>query len=169
MTKTARVLNVFLASPDDVKQERAAAEKIVDDLNKIIRTRLGWTIWLYRWEDTTPGFGRPQEIINAAVDNCDLFIGLLWKRWGQPSGKYSSGFEEEYERVRARRRESEPPEIWLVFKSVDEASLKDPGPQLSKVLEFRKAQSSLGEGLYQQVADFDDWKRSLGNWIWQYF
>ena len=62
MPRTSRVLNVFLASPDDVKPERVAAEELVEDLNKIIRSRLGWTIWLYKWEDTTPGFGRPQEI-----------------------------------------------------------------------------------------------------------
>jgi len=166
--RTARVLNVFLASPDDVRTERVAAEELVADLNKIIRGRLGWTIWLHKWEDTTPGFGRPQEIINEAVDSCDLFVGLLWKRWGQPSGKYSSGFEEEYERARSRRKETEAPEIWLIFKTVDEESLRDPGPHLAKVLQFRKMQSALGEILYSEVGDLDDWKRKLNGWLLDY-
>jgi hypothetical protein len=159
---------VFLASPDDVKGERVAAEELIAELNKIIGGRLGWSIWLHKWEDTTPAFGRPQEIINEAVDGCDLFIGLLWKRWGQPSGKYSSGFEEEYERARSRRKETGAPEIWLVFKRVDEESLKDPGQQLGRVLEFRKNQSDLGEVLYREVNDVNEWKSKLNNWLLDY-
>src|ERR1700687_3293937 len=103
MQTTLRVLKVFLASPGDVKPERMAAEELVSDLNKHLGGILGWHIALYKWEDAIPGYGRPQEIINAAVDECSLFIGLLWESWGQPTGKYSSGFEEEYERALARR------------------------------------------------------------------
>src|SRR6266581_3527040 len=102
MQTSARVLNVFLASPSDVGDERLAAEAVISDLNKITGRRLGWNIHLDKWEDTPPGFGRPQDIINPAVDTCDLFIGLLWQHWGLATGKYSSGFEEEFERARLR-------------------------------------------------------------------
>ena len=110
-------------------------------VNRLAGRHFGVHIELYRWEDTPPGFGRPQEIINQMVDECDLFIGLLWERWGQSTGKYSSGFEEEFERARDRRKTQGQPEIWLVFKEIDESKLKDPGPQLSHVLEFRKQQT----------------------------
>jgi hypothetical protein len=36
---------------------------------------------------------------------------------------YSSGFEEEFERARARRRDTEQPDIWLTFKKVDPSKL----------------------------------------------
>jgi hypothetical protein len=111
-----RILKVFLASPGDVKLERVAAEELVNEMNKYLRA-LGWQIALYMWEDVVPGFGRPQEIINASVDECDVFLGLLWEKWGQQTGKYSSGFEEEFERALKRRKDSGQPEIWLVFKA----------------------------------------------------
>src|SRR6266849_6920065 len=167
MQTTVRVLKVFLASPDDVRPERMAAEELVNNLNKFIG-HFGWHIALYKWEDAIPGYGRPQEIINAAVDDCALFIGLLWERWGQPTGKYSSGFHEEYERALARRKTTNDPEIWLVFKAASPEKMKDPGTELTKVLEFRRTQSSLREVLYKEVLDSDDWKTKLQNWLWSH-
>ena len=51
-------------SPGDVKPERAAADELVNDMNKQMRD-LGWQVILYKWEDVPPGFGRPQEIIKT--------------------------------------------------------------------------------------------------------
>jgi hypothetical protein len=167
MQTTIRTLKVFLASPGDVKEERNAAEELVIDINKQLRD-FGWQIMLYMWEDVAPGFGRPQEIINNRVDECTVFIGLLWERWGQQTGKYSSGFEEEFERALARCKETGEPEIWLVFKAANPDKVKDPGPELSKVLEFRNRQSSLREVLYKEVSDCGDWKSKLNNWLWSY-
>lgn len=167
MQSTIRILKVFLASPGDVKPERAAAEELVVDMNKQLRS-LGWQIILYMWEDVVPGFGRPQEIINENVDECAVFVGLLWEKWGQQTGKYTSGFEEEFERALARRKATGEPEIWLVFKAVTADKIKDPGPELSKVLGFRKTQISLGEVLYKEVPDLNDWKSKLTNWLWSH-
>ncbi len=167
MQSTIRTLKIFLASPGDVKPERAAAEDLVNGMNKQLRA-LGWQIMLYMWEDAIPGFGRPQEIINASVDECDVFLGLLWERWGQQTGKYSSGFEEEFERALARRRATGEPEIWLVFKAANPDKINDPGAELSKVLDFRNRQTSLREFLYKEVSDCEDWKSQLTNWLWFY-
>lgn len=164
MQRTRRVLNVFLASPSDVNSERAMADDVVATVNRLVRL-LGWQIDLHKWEDTSPGFGRPQAKINPMVDECDLFIGLLWQRWGQPSGEFSSGFEEEYERARTRRKNAGTPEIWLVFKEVDPDKVKDPGDQLKKVLTFQKTQEDLHEVLFQQVRDTEDWKNRLQVWL----
>ncbi len=162
MQESRRVLRVFLASPTDVSAERAVADEVVSSVNRKIGRQIGWEIDLYKWEDKTPGFGRPQDIINnEMLDNCGLFIGLLWKRWGQPTGKHSSGFEEEFERARTRRKAQGEPELWLFFKMIDSDSLKDPGPQLTKVMEFRTSQTAIGEVLFQEVQDIEKWKTSL--------
>src|ERR1035438_4525051 len=139
MYTTRRVLNVFLATPGDVAKERSLAEEVVASVNSLTGPRLVCHIELSKWEDMIPGFGRPQALINPMVDECDLFVGLLWERWGQPSGVHSSGFEEEFERARQRRKRDGAPEVWLVFKDVDPAKLHDPGEQLKKVVEFRSA------------------------------
>src|ERR1022692_1811376 len=43
------------------------------------------------WEDTLPGKGRPQGLINADLKNADLIVFVFWKRWGTPTGSFSSG------------------------------------------------------------------------------
>jgi hypothetical protein len=69
-------------------------------------------------------------LINPEVDSCDLFVGVLWQRWGQPTGIHDSGFAEEFDRARKRRLESGAPEIWIFFKKVAPDRLNDPGDQL---------------------------------------
>ena len=114
-----RVFRVFLASPSDLEAERKKAKEIVDRLNRIIRT-FNWTVELLVWEDRFFGIGRPQSQINDDVDVCDLFVGIIWRRWGSPSGEFQSGFEEEFERAIRRRKQSKSPEIWLYFKRVED-------------------------------------------------
>jgi hypothetical protein len=167
MPTTASVLNVFLASPDDLRPERKVAEELVNNINKFLVAR-GWQIALFRWEDRPPSYGRPQSTINKAVDECALFIGVLWEKWGHPTGAYTSGFEEEYERALSRRQRGLSPEIWLIFKAVDSGRLKNPGVELSKVLSFRDKQRSLNEIFYREFENIDDWKEKLQNWLWDY-
>ena len=91
-THQMNVLRVFLASPSDLADERKETKEMVDRLNSTIRVT-GWTVELLGWEDRLPGYGRPQTQINEDVDACDLFLGVLWRRWGSPSGEFKSGFE----------------------------------------------------------------------------
>ncbi len=128
------ILTIFLASPSDLKEERNLVRNIVNRVNKVLSRRVEWHIDLLGWEDTLPGYSRPQSLINIDVDACDLFVGILWRRWGQETGEYSSGFEEEFVRAQERRKKTGSPEIWLFFKTIDEENAKDPGEQLKKVL-----------------------------------
>src|SRR5437868_5951850 len=110
--KLRRVLRIFLASPGDLQDERLAAKRVVDEVLPLAR-ELRLSIELLGWEDTLPGVGRPQELINTDVSSADLFVGLLWRRWGQPTGKpgYTSGFEEEFKSAVDRRGATGDPEI----------------------------------------------------------
>lgn len=132
------VRNIFLSSPSDLGEERQAVQRAVELVNKSVGRRCGVQLDLLSSRDALPGFARPQEIINRDVDRCQLFIGMLWKKWGENTGKYSSGFEEEFVRARERSIGSGTPDIWLFFKKVEESRLEDPGEQLSRVLEFRE-------------------------------
>lgn len=155
---TRNILSLFLASPGDVVPERHIAREVVDELNRTFSRSLGWHIELLGWEDTLPGVGRPQERINADVDACDLFVGVVWARWGSPTGKFESGFQEEFERARARYKESGKPERWLFFKQVEPDRLRDPGPQLQRVQAFRAEQIALREVLFKEFTDPDEWR-----------
>jgi hypothetical protein len=154
---TNKVLKVFLASPNDVEQERERAETLIADLNRSISVA-GLSVELLKWEQRSPAFGRPQDQINAMVDECDIFLGLLWKRWGTPTGNFTSGFEEEFHRATERRKRGDRPEIWLVFKNVSRDLLNDPGEELRKVIEFKKRQEVLNQVLFKKVTTTRDWE-----------
>jgi len=155
------VLTVFMASPSDLEPERNMSREVVDRINKVINRRVDWHVELLGWEDTLPGYSRPQDMINKDVDCCDLFLGLLWRRWGQSTGKYTSGFHEEFLRACARRANSNSPEIWLFFKNIDSDNLEDPGDQLKKVVEFKKDQIKRKELLFREFADESDWEKTI--------
>lgn len=77
-----KIFHIFLASPGDLADERKLVKENVERINKIIGRTINWQIELLGWEDTLPGANRPQELINKDVELCDLFLGILWKRWG---------------------------------------------------------------------------------------
>jgi hypothetical protein len=142
MTNTRKIIRAFLASPGDLQEERKAIRAVIDEFNESWADDLGYQIELIGWEETVAGFGRPQNLINQDLDRCDLLLGMIWKRWGTPpdhGGKFSSGFQEEFERSMARREKSGSPEISLFFKKIPEEFMADPGIDLKKVLEFREA------------------------------
>jgi hypothetical protein len=142
MTKQKpREIAVFIASPGDLAPERKAFKDVIDELNKGFGDGAGVKFTPLGWEDVLGETGRrPQSVINREVDRSDLFILALHRRWGQaaPDSKYSSYTEEEFERAHKRWEKTKSPEIIVFFKNVDEFSFADPGPQLEKVLTFRK-------------------------------
>lgn len=142
-----RLINVFLSSPSDVAEERERAALAVDEVNDALAHILGFHIDILRWNarigpGTGVGVGRPQERVNPLVRKADLFVGIFWKRFGQPTGEYESGSEEEFNIAMERWREhGDPagwPEIWMFFRDVDEKLLDDPEPQLQEVLSLKR-------------------------------
>jgi hypothetical protein len=72
-------LVVFLASPGDANEERRRVAAVVTKINRRFRGAFDWQIELRGWEDTLPGYARPQSLINSDIDDCDVFVGILWK------------------------------------------------------------------------------------------
>jgi hypothetical protein len=162
MPTSRKIVKVFLASPGDLKDERRAAKHVVDVFNKQWADNLGVHVELVGWEDTVSRIGRPQELINRDLDQCELFIGVMWKRWGSPpsnESRHTSGFEEEFERSIESRRKGQRPEISLLFKEIDPKLLEDPGEDLKKVIAFKNKIVAEKAVLFQSFSsplEFDD-------------
>ena len=163
MAGTRKFVKVFLGSPGDLAEERRAAKVIVDDFNNELADTFGCQVELVGWEDTLPELGRPQEIINRDLDGCDLFVGMLWKRWGTPPGTspYTSGFEEEFERSLARSEREGRPAISLLLKQLTDDELTDPGVHLKKVIAFRDRVFGERKLLAGAFADLSDFQRKF--------
>ena len=160
-----KVLRVFIASPSDLGEERRLFRGIVDEVNRSKANGMGTQLEPLGWEDTLPGFGRPQELINEDIKECDLMIMLLWKRWGTPTGEYSSGFEEEYELAKRLLEEEGKPEIMLYFRKIPDDMLADPGEQLRQVLKFKEKIESERKFLYKSYEDKNQWERLFREYL----
>lgn len=156
MVTTRKVLTIFMASPSDVSAERSALAAVINRINRRSARELGWQLEVVGWEDTIPGYGRPQSRINPDLERCDVFVGILWKRWGSPTGTFSSGFHEEFEGAMQRRNSSTDPEILLYMRNVGDEATSDPGPQLRQVLEFRHRLTVTANILYKVYDQVDE-------------
>ncbi len=140
-------IRVFVSSPNDVTAERAVATRVVIELNALWSEVLGFNIEVIRWE--THGYpaagSDAQAVLNEQLGNDhDIFLGILWSRFGTPTPRAESGTEEEFKRAYQNRSVPDGrPAIMLYFK---EAALPfDVNiDQLAKVRSFREGTRNLG-------------------------
>ena len=91
------LFRIFLASPGDVAIERTAFTRAVEEVNETTCPILDCRLEAVKWEThAVPDAGRPQEVINEQLGDYDIFLGVMWRRFGTPSGVAGSGTEEEY-------------------------------------------------------------------------
>ena len=152
-----RPIHVFIASPGDLAVERRAFKEVIDELNGGFGDGAGVRFVALGWEDTLATTGRrAQGVINQDIDRSDVFVLALHRRWGQEApdaNPYSSYTEEEFHRAMDRWKKTGSPEIFVFFKHVDPGQMADPGPQLQKVLAFRKSLEDSRQVLYRFFAD----------------
>ena len=135
-----KTINIFIASPSDVADARNLVKKAINHVNKLLAREFGFLFEPIGWEQIPPGKGsRPQTLINPYVESAQIFIGILFQRFGTSTGLAESGTEEEYnliEKIWHERKQK--PTIWMYFKKVPSDRLSDPGSQLKKVVQFKK-------------------------------
>ncbi|MDT8894313.1 hypothetical protein RSO41_06555 [Halomonas sp. I1] len=164
MPRNETILNVFLASPGDVSEEREALESIVHELNKSWSRTLGVRFELVRWEtDVYPGFGDdPQDVINHQIDSeYDVFIGIFWGRIGTKTPRSDSGSLEEFELAYKRLGKANPSlDIMIYFKDAPIPPSRLDPKQLERLQFFKSSLGSLG-GLYWDFEDISDFESTL--------
>ena len=151
--QTVKLLKVFIASPGDVMLEREKAREEILSLRALAQKH-GFDLEATGWEThAAPGMGRSQARINQLVIECDLLVGILWRRFGLPTGEAESGTLEEFNLARERYMRENAPEIMLYFREVHPDFLADPGPQLQKVLDFKQQVEDGKLALYANYRD----------------
>jgi hypothetical protein len=103
MPRTAIILNVLIASPSDVGQERNVVTEAIHAWNAAHYQTTGTMLHAVRWETHSyPASGdRPQAILNKQiVESGDILIGIFGYKLGTPTGTAQSGTIEEIEEFR---------------------------------------------------------------------
>jgi hypothetical protein len=97
---TANVINVMIASPSDVPQERLIVRDVISEWNTIHAKDKKTVLMPIGWEThSVPDTGdRPQAIISGQLlKDADLLVAMFWTRIGSPTGAARSGTVEEIE------------------------------------------------------------------------
>jgi internalin A len=138
-----RYLRIVVASPGDVQSERDVLPSVIDEVNHYVAADRGLHLVLSRWEtDTHPGFHPegPQGLIDPIlkITDCDLLVGIFWKRFGTPTADGKTGTEHEFSLAYQAWKEKRSPQIFIYFnqKPYTPESTTDT-EQWGKVLEFR--------------------------------
>lgn len=170
-TGPVRQIRVFIASPSDLAIERQVFKGLVDELNAT-RPCGAVQFEVLAWEQTLAVLAeRSQGIINGEIDRCDVFVLAMYGRWGQPAPDalpYSSYTEEEFYRALDRWTRTRRPTILVFFKHVPPREMADPGPQLQRVLAFRKQLEDARQVLYRGFTDEAEFKKELATHLCAY-
>jgi hypothetical protein len=154
-------IKVFLGSPDDLSVERKKFPHIIDGVNKTVAHSKNMHLEAVLWEDALRGAGEAQALIDEELKECDIVVLNLWKKWGSPTKKYTSGFEEEYELSNKLNAAHGRPEMFMYFRG-SEADMKgEPTGQVESVLNFRKKIMNEKKHFYQAYNSPREWEQYL--------
>lgn len=138
-----RVLRVIVASPGDVQSERDELPSVIDEVNRSVAADRGLHLELGRWEtDAYPGFHveGPQALIDETlqITDCDLLIGIFWKRFGTPTADGKTGTEHELYLAYEAWKKKRSPQILVYFnQKASTPKSKAEAEQWGQVLEFK--------------------------------
>ena len=170
MSESHKILRIFIASPSGLDKEREALKEVVEDINRRNSTYWSLQFQVVGWEDTVGGNRRAQDIINRDLETCDYFFGILADHWGSRphsiqgfTTPYTSGFEEEYELAQTLFDSGDMNDIHLFFGEIPSDKLRDIGPSLKKVLDFRDKVRDARKPLYVEFDTLETLKSKVGD------
>jgi hypothetical protein len=159
MAYAAKAIEIMIASPSDVVNERQAVRDVVADWNAVHSRREAVCLMATGWEThASPELaGRPQQIINERVlENADLLVGIFWTRVGSPTGESISGSVEEIERHLAAGK---PVMLYFSTAPVVPSSLNR---EQFEALEVFKDWAK-GQGLIEEFESLEDFRTKFRN------
>ncbi len=142
--ESAQIVSVFIASPGDVNEEREIVRQVCRDINRTFGKQMGIRLETNDWEnDSYPDYGKDaqahvNEQIAQDMSEYDLFVGIMWNRFGTQNPRAGSGTEEEFRRGAKAFEEAGRPHIMFYFNqapsNLDSVKATE---QKGKVLAFR--------------------------------
>ncbi len=140
--KKAREIRIFLSSPGDVSADWPVIKGVAAEIEETMGDEFGFRLRIVNWEDFCPGSEPIQDTINqqAADYDYDIYVGLMYKRFGTPTKRAGSGTEEEFDIAFERRKNSEGrgPHILFYFCEKPFIPGREDLDQYPKVLEFKE-------------------------------
>ena len=169
--ENVKIYKCFIASPSDVKEERDICDEVFNEINKTLGEKFRFRVESLRWENASPSISNePQAVINdELLSKFDIFIGILYCRFGSPTNDYGSGTEEEF--CTALRIYEESPhekEIKMYFNDAPISPSEASNEQIHDVKAFKSLVSESG-CLYKVYNGASEFKEFLREDLSKYF
>jgi hypothetical protein len=163
-------VNIFIASPQDVKAERDCARSIIAEINDGFLRGKDYQLKVTRSEESTyAAYGYdPQFIINEQItEDFDAVLVMFWHRVGTKTPREISGTVEELRRAEKQHKKTGRPQIMIYFKVGGIHPFDTDLKQLEHVRKIRKLVSK--KGYYKEFLDEDQFsqifKHDLIQWL----
>lgn len=168
---TTEIHKCFIASPGDTIKEREICTKIINEINRSIGQSYNFRIDTLKWEENTrPSIGEySQKIISEQIGNdYDIFIGIMYKKFGTKTKSADSGTEEEFNNAYDKYKKSEDVEIMFYFNDEPTKLSQVDTDQYEKVKLFKRKIADLGV-YYWNYDGFVNFEENLRNHLYDYF
>jgi hypothetical protein len=150
-----RIIRIFVSSPSDVGEERKVLDEVVRQVNETDGQDKSIRLELFRWErNVVPQIGpSAQKVVDDQTPAYGIYLGIMSKRFGTPSGPYGSGTEKEFRDALERWGKTGAPWILFYFNAAPmsfgtQKELKE----YNRVWKFRNELQKLGlVGTYEGV------------------
>lgn len=143
-------LHLVVASPSDVQTERDAVETVAAELNDTIGDLLHVELKVHRWEtDAFPDFdpNGAQSVIDKVlkIEDCDILVGIFWKRFGTPTSTGETGTQHEIRTAYNAWLQKKSPAIMLYFSAVPyTVDTPAEAAQVTSVVQFKQMAAEWG-------------------------
>lgn len=143
MAKNITQYSLFISSPQDLETERSEISNIINEINLTYSSRKSVNLDVIKWEThSAPGITDTytQNLINNDLGNeYDVFIGMLWQKFGTKTEIANSGTEEEFLKAVERYKNGDKIQILFYFKTTPPVSLDHLNlDELNKIKKFKE-------------------------------
>lgn len=158
---------IFIGSPSDVQEEREIIEDIINEMNDLYEYLNVPKLKLISLKtDVRSKIGNieGQSVIDKQIEGkYNVFIGILWKKFGTKTENYDSGTEQEFYNAYSKyEKNPKSMEIMFYFCEKDPKYSEIDGEQFALVQKFRRKLED-NKGLYKTYSTLEEFKMTIKN------
>ena len=173
MTKEINEIRVFISCPGDVNPEKQIVRSVCDSISKVYGESRNIKVKPIDWgNDIIPeitGEGA-QSVIDTQLEDYDydIYIGILWTRFGDQMNNCRTPTEWEFECAFNRMRATGRPKIQFYFKTEEIFPRNSyEANQISEIIKFKEERLQ-STGYYKNFKQKEDFQRQVFEFILNY-
>jgi predicted NACHT family NTPase len=167
MPKEILQINVFVSCPSDVEDEKQIVRGVCNQITEVLSLSRSIQVRVIEWKkDVIPlitGEGA-QSVIDKQIAkyDYDIYVGILWKRFGDKKSDGLTPTEREFEDAFKRMKETKSPVIKVYFKSENFYPMNSyEVDQIGEVIKFKERLKDLDIGLYDEFKDKEEFREKI--------